>query len=350
MKTRTTTQLVPHTIDGKTRHVPIKVDTPAPPRDWDQIVLNGVTGIAALVLTASVVWSTASIGDLLAHVVHPAAAYGAAVVFDLAWIACMAVEWLARYDADGAPLTRRAGRLSLLVAMGAVAAHGWLAGYLVIGIVGAVVSCLAKGLWTVVLNHQTPPLDERTRAWIHAELSEAGASLALVPVRRRLQRAHGLVDAERAALAAPDTDPGRLGQNTDTPDTDTRPDNRRTETVRAAVLAAAKTMPDADAEDIVDQLSAAGIDTDTDTVQDILHPDTDTRPDTKDSRSTRPPARRVRPIAPPGQTVADTIRTALASGITDKDAVVSYVRQIHGQDVSADTIARTRRRIEGKAS
>jgi hypothetical protein len=109
-------------------------------------------------------------------------------------------------------------------------------------------------------------------------------------------------------------------------------------------------MPDADAEDIVDQLSAAGIDTDTDTVRDILNPDTDNAPDTTDSRSQAPRVRPVRAITPPGQTVADTVRTALASGITDKDAVVSYVRKIHGQDVSADTVARTRRRIEGKAS
>nr|WP_119589817.1 protein transporter Sec31 [Streptomyces scabiei] len=238
MKTRTTTQLVPHTVDGKTRHVPIQVPAPAPPRDWDQLVLNGVTGIAALVLAASVVWSTASIGDLLARAVHPAAAYGAAIVFDLVWIACMAVEWLARHDADGAPTARRAGRVSLLVAMGAVGAHGWLAGYVVIGIVGAVVSALAKGLWTVVLNHQTPPLDERTRAWIHAELAEAGASLALIPVRRRLQRAHGLVAAERAALASPDSDPDQSGQSEDDPDEAPQPSAVGPMTVKDAVRTA----------------------------------------------------------------------------------------------------------------
>ncbi|UOB09093.1 DUF2637 domain-containing protein [Streptomyces sp. HP-A2021] len=145
-------------------------------------------------------------------------------------------------------------------------------------------------------------------------------------------------------------DPVQTGHELAAPDTDTRPDKRHSATVRSAVLAAAKTMPDADAEDIVDQLSAAGIDTDTDTVRDVLDEDTDSRPDTKDSRSQRPRVRPVRPIAPPGQTVADTIRTALASGITDKGAVLSYVRKIHGQDVSADTVRRTRTRIEGKAS
>lgn len=145
-------------------------------------------------------------------------------------------------------------------------------------------------------------------------------------------------------------DPVQTGQRVSAPDTETGPDRRRHATVRSAVRAAADTFPDADAEDIVEHLAAAGIDTDTDTVRTILAEDMDARPDTTDSRSQRSRVRPVRPIAPPGQTVADTVRTALASGITDKDAVLSYVRKIHGQDVSADTVTRTRRRIERSAS
>ncbi|MFF8679514.1 protein transporter Sec31 [Streptomyces sp. NPDC015237] len=215
-----TTQHVPHTVDGKTRMVPIEVDAPTPPRDWDHFVLTAVTGIAVLVLTASVVWSTASIGDLLARAVIEPAAYGAAVVFDLAWIACMAIEWLARYDDDRAALPRRAGHVMLLLAMAAVYAHGKVAGYWEIGLIGAAVSALAKGLWTVVLRHQTPPLDARTRAWIQAELGDAGASLAMIPVRRKLQRAQGQVAAERAAIAGPDSDPDRPDQSGSDPDAD----------------------------------------------------------------------------------------------------------------------------------
>lgn len=223
MKTRPTTQYVPHTVDGKTRMIPVEVDTPAPPRDWDHYVLTAVTAIAALVLTASVIWSTASIGDLLSHAVIEPAAYAAAVVFDLAWIACMAIEWLARYDEDRAALPRRAGHAMLALAMLAVAAHGKVAGYWEIGIIGALVSALAKGLWTVVLRHQTPPLDARTRAWIRGELADAGASLALIPVRRQLQRAEAQVAAERAAIAGSDSgsaDPDLSGQSADDPDAD----------------------------------------------------------------------------------------------------------------------------------
>lgn len=127
------------------------------------------------------------------------------------------------------------------------------------------------------------------------------------------------------------------------PDTDTAPDKRTDTTVRAAIRAAAHTIPDADAEDIVGHLSAAGIDTDEDTVHAVLS----ARADREDSR---PQAGRVRPIAPAGQTIADSVRTALASGITAPPAVLSYVRSVHGQDVSASTVSRTRRRIEQEAS
>lgn len=128
------------------------------------------------------------------------------------------------------------------------------------------------------------------------------------------------------------------------PDTDTAPDRRTDTTVRAAVRAAARTFPDADADDIVAHLSAAGIDTDTDTVRDVLDQDTDTE-DTKDSRSAASRVRPVRPLAPAGQSIADTIRTAVASGITDKDKVVSYVRKIHGQGTDRATITRTLARV-----
>ncbi|MCI4143038.1 protein transporter Sec31 [Streptomyces sp. MMS20-AI2-20] len=240
MKTRRTTQLVPHTVDGKTRLVAVAVDTPAPPRDWDAVVLKGVTVIAAVVLTASVVWSTASIGDLLARAVIEPAAYGAAVVFDLTWIACMAVEWLARYDEDRARLPRLAGHVMLILAMLAVAAHGKVAGHWEIGLIGATVSALAKGLWTVVLRHQTPPLNERTRAWIQGELADAGASLALIPVRRQLQRAQAQLDAERTAIGSADPDQSgpTSGQSADSPEALEQPAASGPMTIKDAVRTA----------------------------------------------------------------------------------------------------------------
>ncbi|WP_372352647.1 GIY-YIG nuclease family protein [Streptomyces sp. KL116D] len=86
--------------------------------------------------------------------------------------------------------------------MGAVGAHGWLAGDAATGIVGAVVSGLAKGTWTILLAYQSVPLDKRTAAFLEQELGEAGAELARIPVDRRVQRARALRDAERRALTA----------------------------------------------------------------------------------------------------------------------------------------------------
>ena len=205
MKTRTVrrTRKVPHTIDGITHMVDEEYDVtvPVPPRDWDHIILNAVTALASVLVVITVVWSTANIGDLLAHITIVPAAYAAAGAFDLAWIMCMAVEWLARYDRRRARLPRRAGHIALAVAMAAVASHGWIEGQHAVGIIGAAVSALVKGLWTIVIGYYSAPLDPRTQAWVEQQLSEAGAEQALIPVKRRLQRSGSAVSAERLALA-----------------------------------------------------------------------------------------------------------------------------------------------------
>ncbi|MFD7016097.1 protein transporter Sec31 [Streptomyces sp. NPDC059928] len=224
-RTETRTRQVPHTIDDETVLVDEQytVLIPQPPADWDRIVLNTVTAAAGLLVTASVVWSTASIGDLLTHVTVAAAAYGAASVFDLAWIMCMGVEWLARYDTRRAHLPRRAGHVALAVAMAAVAAHGWLAGQTAIGIIGACVSGIAKGAWTVVLRHHAKPLDPRTQQWVDVQRAKAGGRLAMTAVRRELQRTQAAIEAERLALQPrpdvhPDASPDDPDESADDPD------------------------------------------------------------------------------------------------------------------------------------
>ncbi|MGW5736992.1 MULTISPECIES: protein transporter Sec31 [Streptomyces] len=204
MKTRSVhrSRLVPHTVNGKTEMVLERydVEVPLPPRDWDRTILNAVTAAAGVLVGVTVVWSTASIGDLLARVTIAPAAYAAAVAFDLAWILCMAVEWLARYDPKRARLPRNMGHGALAVAMVAVGAHGWLAGQEAIGIIGAVVSGIVKTLWTIVLRHHAKPLDDKTQQWVDKQRAEAGGELAMVAINRELTRARGLVEAEEQAL------------------------------------------------------------------------------------------------------------------------------------------------------
>lgn len=217
MKTRRITRerLVPHTLDGKTRMVTDEevIEVPLPPRDWDQIGINVVTGIVALALLGCMGFSTASIGDLLSRVTPAPAAYGAAALFDLAWIGCSIIEWLARYTPGRAKKARVGGYVALAVAMGAVAAHGWIAGGVATGLVGAAASGLAKGLWAVALDYQAAPLSKRDAEFFDQELSEAAVELARIPVRRRVTRARALAEGERRALDPErgSADPDRSG-------------------------------------------------------------------------------------------------------------------------------------------
>lgn len=333
MKTRveTRTRQVPHTIDGITEMVEDEYDVtvPVPPRDWDHIVISGVLTIAAVLVLISVIWSTASIGDFLARAVYAPIAYLGAVAFGLAWISCMALEWHARYDPARARLPRIAGNIALLIEMLAVCAHGRIEDSLEVGVAGAVISAVAKGMWTVTLKYQSRPMSKLTQQWFLKREGEMTAVLALAARQRQLDRTAqhaallpSLPAVEEADGPAPAA-PGRaLG------------------TVRSAVRAVLSTTPDASADDVLDRLDELGIDHDESTVRTLVDNAKDSGPDTTDSRS----AGDLHPIAPPGQTITDTIRTALSSGIEDKAAVLSYVQKIHGPDVGRDNVRRIRSR------
>ncbi|MGW1814090.1 protein transporter Sec31 [Streptomyces sp. NPDC002125] len=257
MKTRTVqrTQLVPHTINGKTQMVLDRydVEVPVPPRDWDRTVLTAVTAAAGFIGVACIVWSTASIGDLLARATVAPAAYAAAGVFDLVWLSCMALEWLARYDAERAKFPRRAGYVALAIAMVAVGAHGWIADQAAIGFVGAAVSGLAKGMWTLVLRHHAKPLDRKTQQWVDAERAEVGGRLAMVAVRRELNRAENAVAAEQAAIGAASPESPEIARTppedeAETPDEEEEPAPSGPMTIADAVRTAIScgiTSPDA---------------------------------------------------------------------------------------------------------
>ena len=313
----THTRQVPHTVLGRTRMIPDEytVDVPALPRDWDHLVLNTVTGVTGVLLLATVAWTTASVGDLLAGAVFVYIAYLAALVFDLVWISCMLLEWLARFDATRARVPARAGNVALAVAMGAVCAHGWLKGNVAVGVVGALVSCLVKGLWTIVMRHQAIRLDARTQAWLAQEDSELGVELALHARRRQHARAEHKLAALRTALALPGPE---SGQNR------TGPDSRPLVpvAVRAAVSAAISTVPDATPDQLAAQLTAVGFSIDADTVRTVLA-ELEDEPDAGDEEVV---------LAFPGggkPSLTDTVKAVLDSGTRNRDAVRSAVRAVH---------------------
>ncbi|MFF6829622.1 protein transporter Sec31 [Streptomyces longwoodensis] len=246
MKTRQIerTRLVPHTVDGQTEMVldTEVIEVPAPPADWDQRVRIGVTIGAVLLVTVALVWSTSAIGGLLVMSVVAVVAYAAAAAFDLTWIMCMAVEWLLRSDPDRAKAPRTAGRWALAVSMAAVFAHGYVANQIVVGAVGATVSALAKGGFTIAMRVHARPLDPRTQQWVNARRARLDGQLAMIPIRRELQRGEAVIAAEQRSLASdPDcgpADPDRSGPSPESGSADPLPAAAGPMTVKDAVRTA----------------------------------------------------------------------------------------------------------------
>ncbi|MEV6569947.1 protein transporter Sec31 [Streptomyces sp. NPDC051577] len=235
-RTETRTRQVAHTVDGDTEIIDedYQIDIPRPPIDWDSVGLAVVTTSTAAIVLASIAWSTTGIGDLLDRAAPAAAAYTGAAVFDLLWINCMILEWLARYDAARAELPRRAGHVALAIAMAAVCAHGVLADSVTVGIVSAAVSALAKAGWTLVLREYARPLDARTQAWLTRRQARIGAKLALSAQLRRL----AVIEARTAIRISPDSDPDRPDQPVTSPDSDPPSELTAPMTVKDAVRTA----------------------------------------------------------------------------------------------------------------
>lgn len=176
------------TLDGETTYREVKrtVRVPAPPRDWDLVLVRGLVGCAFLTTALSLSWSTVSIGGLLARSASEIAAYSVAVVFDAAWLSCGVREWLDRRDPDRAKTARRAGWAALILTMAAITAHGVVANEVVSGLVGATVSALAKAMWSNVLGYYAVPLDDGMAHHLLTRRRRIAVKLALGPERRRL--------------------------------------------------------------------------------------------------------------------------------------------------------------------
>ena len=337
----TRTRTVPHTINGQTRMVleEYTEHIPAPPRDWDRIVLNAATVVSGTAVLAAVGWSITGVGGLLDHAAPAAAAYVAAGCFDAGWIVALAMEWLARHDPARARRPRRAGHFALAIAMAALGANGWLNGGLAVALAAAAVSALAKGMWTLVLGHHARPLDNLTQQWVDQVRTEAGVEFALAATNRELARTRGITAAVRAAYELP------TGQPADTT-LDTSP--IVSPAVRAAVRTAADTMPGATPQDLAGQLSAARIPVSARTVRIVLD-----EPDEPDDEELTPPTGRLHAVpTPPAATtpsLSDAVRDALRTGDPGESAVFAAVREVI-PDAKANSVARIYRRYRPKAS
>jgi hypothetical protein len=313
----------PHTREGIT--VPIRktrlVEVPALPRDWDTTAVKTATALVMLLTTFAVVWSTWSIGSLL----HGGIGYVAATVFDIAWAVCLILEWMARFDRTKRAFPRGLGWVLLVCTMAVIFWHGLILGSVSMAVAGAMVSAFAKLLWLGVMKHIDRKLSPEDEQWVAAQISAANAKRAIAGVRRQVAR-----DEHRAALEllAMEAETGPMMQLLATrqapvPVVESGP----SPTVRSAVLAALDTLPDATADEVVEQLARVGIDVTADTVRDL----SGQTQDTQDSRSEA--------------NMTDLIRDLVGLGIRDRDTVLAAVRTALGPDAKETSVVRILNRV-----
>ncbi|MCX4665059.1 DUF2637 domain-containing protein [Streptomyces uncialis] len=200
LRFKKTTQTVPTAVtrDGKTHTVNRSVSKliPVAPRNWDVLGLQAAAGIVLALTLVAIVWSTVSIGELL----KGGTGYAAAALFDAAWITCIILEVLARYDRDKRKSARRMGAGLVVLTSGAIFWHGLEADSIPLAVVGALVSIVAKVLWVAVLKHIDRDLDAEDAAWLEAETSKATLTVARAQVQRQVARAEASVLGELLAI------------------------------------------------------------------------------------------------------------------------------------------------------
>lgn len=323
MKTRTEHYTEPHTRDGitvdvaKTRKVPV----PSLPRDWDTLAVRAATGLVGVLTSFSVVWSTWSIGSLL----HGGVGYLAATVFDIAWAVCLLLEWMARYVARKRTFPRNLGWVLLVGTMGVIFWHGLVLHSVSMAVAGAMVSAFAKLLWLGVMKHIDRELSAEDEQWVTAQVSAANAKLAIAGVRRQVARNDHRATLELLAMEAETGPAVRLLATQQVPvqAVEIGP----SPTIRSAVRAALQTMPDATADELVEQLARVGIDVTADTVRDL----SGQPQDTQDSRSEA--------------NMTDLIRDLVGLGIRDRDTVLAAVRTTLGPETKETSIVRILNRV-----
>lgn len=175
------------TISENVNGVPVQYDVPDTtpvrrlPFNLDATLRKTLFAAAILMTIGAIVWGTVAIGSMLSRLAPEWAAYLVAGVFDAGWAACLIAEWLLRYDSDRAKTPRNVGVALLAVSMAAIIVHGALAGPWgwIIGIVGALVSAAAKGVWAIGMHTIRIKLEPKYEAYLRTLQQQTGTELAL---------------------------------------------------------------------------------------------------------------------------------------------------------------------------
>lgn len=176
------TRTVTENINGVTVDYQVPDDSPPPPRlpfNLDATLRRTLFAAAILMTIGAIIWGTVAIGSMLDRLAPSWAAYLVAGVFDAGWAACLIAEWLLRYDSRRAALPQKVGVAMLAISMAAIVLHGHRDDALLVGIVGALVSAAAKGVWAIGMHTIRIKLDPKYEAYLRALQQQTGTEQAL---------------------------------------------------------------------------------------------------------------------------------------------------------------------------
>lgn len=151
------------------------------PFNLDGLLRRALFTVAVAMTAVAIVWGTVAIGSMLSLLAPAWAAYLVAGVFDAGWAACLIAEWILRYDSKRAETPRNAGIALLAVSMAAIVTHGALSGPWgwIVGIIGALVSAAAKGVWAIGMHTIRIKLEPKYEAYLNTRRQKAGTEMAL---------------------------------------------------------------------------------------------------------------------------------------------------------------------------
>lgn len=175
--TRTITENV-HGVDVE-YEVPDNTPVIRLPFNLDAALRRILFAFAIVMTIGAIVWGTVAIGGMLSMLAPAWAAYLVAGVFDAGWAACLIAEWILRYDSKRAALPQQVGLAMLAVSIAAIILHGHRDDALLVGIVGALVSAAAKGVWFIGMHTIRIKLEPKYEAYLDAQRQKAGTEMAL---------------------------------------------------------------------------------------------------------------------------------------------------------------------------
>ncbi|MFJ8995580.1 hypothetical protein ACIRQH_34895 [Streptomyces sp. NPDC102279] len=172
------------------------------PFNLDAMLRRILFSIAIAMTAGAIVWGTVAIGSMLTLLAPPWGAYLVAGIFDAGWAGCLIAEWVLRFDHARARIPAAVGLAMLAVSVAAIIIDGARAHAIAIGIIGALVSAAAKGMWAVAMYTIRIKLDPKYEAYLRARQQQAGTEQALALGERDRALTHNATVKLRLALEA----------------------------------------------------------------------------------------------------------------------------------------------------